>query len=123
MRPSPIIYMHTWEDVYLQSDVNTAYSSFLTKFLMYFLHIFPQKQVLNKKRKKFILDYPKDQTFHSEAPITTFVKKKDVSVCFYSKLYIKNLSAYIGKSYPLLRKEKMTESSQGLRTVLRHYGK
>jgi hypothetical protein len=37
-----------WEDVYLQYDVNTAYGSFLTVFLMYF----PPKQVLNKKGKK-----------------------------------------------------------------------
>jgi hypothetical protein len=41
-----------WEVVYLQSDVNTAYGSFITQFLMYFLHIIPQKQVLNKKGKK-----------------------------------------------------------------------
>jgi hypothetical protein len=40
-----------------------------------------------------------------------FVKKKDVSVCFYSKLYKKNIRAFIRKSYPLLGKEKMTESS------------
>jgi hypothetical protein len=41
-----------WDDMYLQSDINRAYSSFLTKFLKYFLHIFPLRQVSNKKGNK-----------------------------------------------------------------------
>jgi hypothetical protein len=32
-----------WEDVYLQTDVNRAYNSFLTKYLKYFVNIFPLK--------------------------------------------------------------------------------
>jgi hypothetical protein len=41
-----------WDDVYLQTDVNRAYSSFLTKFLKCSLHIFPSKQVSDTKRNK-----------------------------------------------------------------------
>jgi hypothetical protein len=43
-----------WDGVYLQSDVNRAYSSFLTKYLKYFLHIFPPKQVSDKKGNKSV---------------------------------------------------------------------
>jgi hypothetical protein len=41
-----------WDDVYQQTDVNRAYSSFLTKYLKHFLHTFPFKQVSNKKGNK-----------------------------------------------------------------------
>jgi hypothetical protein len=30
-----------WEDVYLQTDVNRAYRSLLTKYLKYFVNSFP----------------------------------------------------------------------------------
>jgi hypothetical protein len=38
-----------WEDVYLHTDVNRAYSSFLTKYLKYFVNIFPLKNYLKIK--------------------------------------------------------------------------
>jgi hypothetical protein len=41
-----------WNDVHLQTDVNGAYSSFLTKYLKHFLHTFPLQQVSNKKSNK-----------------------------------------------------------------------
>jgi exonuclease III len=41
-----------WDDVYLQTDVNRAYSFFLTKYLKHFLHTFPLKQVSNNKGNK-----------------------------------------------------------------------
>lgn len=40
-----------WDEVYSQSDVNSAYCVFLRKF-KYFLHIFPLKKVFSKKGKK-----------------------------------------------------------------------
>jgi exonuclease III len=40
-----------WDDVYLHSNVNRAYSSFLTTFLKYFLQTFPLKKVSNKGGK------------------------------------------------------------------------
>jgi hypothetical protein len=40
------------EDVYLQTDVNRAYSSFLTKYQKYFVNMFPLKKVPNNKGNK-----------------------------------------------------------------------
>jgi hypothetical protein len=36
-----------WEDVYLQRDVNRVYSSLLTKYLEYFVNIFPPPKKLS----------------------------------------------------------------------------
>jgi hypothetical protein len=44
--------LESWDEVYLQSDVNSAYCVFLSKFYKYFLHFFPIKIVLNKERGK-----------------------------------------------------------------------
>jgi hypothetical protein len=38
-----------WEDIYSQTDVTTAYSSFLTKYLKYFVNIFSLK-ILKKTK-------------------------------------------------------------------------
>jgi exonuclease III len=40
-----------WDDVFLHSDVNRAYSSFLTTFLKYFLQTFPLKKYQIKEEK------------------------------------------------------------------------
>lgn len=37
-----------WEDIYLQTEVNRAYSPFLTKFLNYFYKIFPKKKIIKE---------------------------------------------------------------------------
>ncbi|PNF41670.1 hypothetical protein B7P43_G06970 [Cryptotermes secundus] len=42
----------SWNEVYSQSDVNRAYSYFLSKFTMYFNRFFPLKEVSRKKGNK-----------------------------------------------------------------------
>jgi hypothetical protein len=41
-----------WSDVYLQSDVNRAYSHFLTKFTMFLYRFLPPKKVQRNQRHK-----------------------------------------------------------------------
>jgi hypothetical protein len=38
-----------WEDVYLHTDVNRVYSSFLSKYCKYFVNIFPLKKFSKNK--------------------------------------------------------------------------
>jgi hypothetical protein len=42
----------TWEDVHLQTDVNRAYSSFLTKYLKYFVNTLPPEKFSKNKGNK-----------------------------------------------------------------------
>jgi hypothetical protein len=51
-----------WDEVYSQSDVNSAYCVFLSKFLKYFLNNFPLKS-LQQEREKIKLDYSRDEGF------------------------------------------------------------
>jgi hypothetical protein len=48
--------IESWDEVYLHSDVNSAYFVFLSKFCKYFLDSFPRKKVFNTKLK-IELDY------------------------------------------------------------------
>jgi hypothetical protein len=49
--------------------------------------------------------------------------KRKMFLSISTKNYIKKYQIIYKKSYLLFGKEKMTESSQGLKTILRHYGK
>jgi hypothetical protein len=65
--------------VYIQTDVNGTYSSFLTKYLKYFLNIFPLKNS-QKIKASIRMVNKRDKSIGTEAAIVMFVKENDVLV-------------------------------------------
>jgi hypothetical protein len=85
-----------WEEVYLQSDVNSAYNVFLSKFRKYFLYFSPLKKVFSKKGKKSSWITQGIKVSRQRLQLLRLLKRK-MSLSVHILKYVKHIREYIEK--------------------------